>query len=372
MKSTAFVGSKVVTVIEVTQEEIMKNWGVDNADNPLVSVRCITYNHEPYIAQALDGFLMQKTNFPFEVIVHDDASTDKTADVIREYEKKYPKIIKPIYQTENQYSKRDGSIGRVMNAACKGKYIAICEGDDYWIDENKLQLQVEFLEKNPEYGMCFSNSKIQRNGVIEKFIEPNIQSNREVLPHEIILNGGMFVPTPSIVYLKSMLSEYPICCKQCWVGDYPLQIYCALQRKVFCFNTAFVVYQKFSPGSWTLRMANQTYEQKRLGIISELKMLNGLNELSQYKYNQYFLKRKFIFLGENVLKEIKLVVKGPWYNIFLILFFYCSHAIKKILNINKKQLLVGFLKKNFPRVFKLLRKIYRFFKKLPQQGMKDE
>ena len=129
-------------MINRTQEEIMQDWGVDNSDTPLVSVRCITYNHEPYIAQALDGFLMQKTNFPFEVIVHDDAGPDKTADIIREYEAKFPKIIKPIYETENQYSKHDGSLGRIVDAACKGKYIALCEGDDYWIDENKLQVQV--------------------------------------------------------------------------------------------------------------------------------------------------------------------------------------------------------------------------------------
>lgn len=103
-------------MINITQEQIMQNWGTDNAENPLVSVRCITYNHEPYIAQALDGFLMQKTNFPFEVIVHDDASTDKTAEIIREYEKKFPKIIKPIYESENQYSKHDGSLGRIVDA----------------------------------------------------------------------------------------------------------------------------------------------------------------------------------------------------------------------------------------------------------------
>lgn len=143
-------------MIDRTQEEIMRDWQGD-MEQPLVSVRCITYNHEPYIAQALDGFLMQKTNFPFEVIVHDDASTDRTADIVREYEKKHPKIIRTIYQTENQYSKRDGSIGRIMNAACRGRYIAICEGDDYWIDGNKLQMQVDFLEANPEYSAYYSN-----------------------------------------------------------------------------------------------------------------------------------------------------------------------------------------------------------------------
>lgn len=103
-------------MINLTQSKVMQNWGTDNSDTPLVSVCCITYNHEPYIAHALDGFLMQKTNFPFEVIVHDDASTDRTAEIIREYEVRFPKIIKPIYETENQYSKRDGSLRRIMES----------------------------------------------------------------------------------------------------------------------------------------------------------------------------------------------------------------------------------------------------------------
>ena len=145
-------------MIEITQEQIMQNW---NGEIPLVSISCITYNHEPYIVQALNGFLMQKTSFPFEVLVHDDASTDRTADIIREYEKKFPKIIKPIYQKENQYSKGFTAVTATWNfPRAQGKYIALCEGDDYWIDENKLQIQVDFLERNPEYTMCFHNAEV--------------------------------------------------------------------------------------------------------------------------------------------------------------------------------------------------------------------
>ena len=91
----------------------------------LVSVLCATYNQEQYIADALQGFVDQKTDFPFEVIVHDDASTDRTADIIREYEKKYPEIIKPIYQTENQFSKNPGIVGYTMHQTAKGKYVAV-------------------------------------------------------------------------------------------------------------------------------------------------------------------------------------------------------------------------------------------------------
>ena len=123
---------------------------------PLVSIRCITYNHEPYIRECLEGFVMQKTNFPFEAIVHDDASTDGTAAIIREYAEKYPDIIKPIYETENQYSKHDGSLRRIMNAAISpsSKYIAYCEGDDFWTDPDKLQIQFDFMEANPDHSMC--------------------------------------------------------------------------------------------------------------------------------------------------------------------------------------------------------------------------
>jgi glycosyltransferase involved in cell wall biosynthesis len=122
-------------------------------NEPLVSVCCITYNHEKYIREAIEGFLMQETSFPIEILIHDDASTDKTADIIREYEAKYPNIIKPIYQTENQYSKGVGISATYQWPRAKGKYIALCEGDDYWTDPLKLQKQVDFLEANPEYGM---------------------------------------------------------------------------------------------------------------------------------------------------------------------------------------------------------------------------
>lgn len=127
--------------------------------DPLVSICCLVYNHEPYIRECLDGFMMQKTDFPFEVLIHDDASTDKSAEIIREYEEKYPEIIKPIYQTENQYSKGIGVTRVFQFPRAKGKYIALCEGDDYWTDPLKLQKQVDFLEANNEYSLCVGGFK---------------------------------------------------------------------------------------------------------------------------------------------------------------------------------------------------------------------
>ena len=123
-------------------------------ENLKVSISCLVYNHEPYLRECFDGFMMQKTNFDFEVLVHDDASTDNSASIIREYETKHPDIFKPIYQTENQYSKGVKVSATFNFPRAKGKYIAMCEGDDYWTDPLKLQKQVDFLESHPDYVMC--------------------------------------------------------------------------------------------------------------------------------------------------------------------------------------------------------------------------
>lgn len=126
-------------------------------NKPLVSISCLTYNHAPFIRRCLDGFMMQKTNFTFEVLIHDDASTDGTADIIREYEKKYPDVFKPIYEEENQYQKgRCGTM--VFNLPrAQGKYIALCEGDDYWTDPLKLQKQIDILEADESLVACFTD-----------------------------------------------------------------------------------------------------------------------------------------------------------------------------------------------------------------------
>ena len=128
-------------------------------DNILVSINCIAYNHEKYIAQAIESFLMQITDFKYEILIHDDASTDNTAKIIKEYERKYPEIIKVIYQKKNQYSQgKKVSLFNVKRA--RGKYIAVCEGDDYWTDRHKLQKQVNYMENNPECGLCFRTVSI--------------------------------------------------------------------------------------------------------------------------------------------------------------------------------------------------------------------
>lgn len=132
---------------------------MNHLETPIVSIICYAYNHEKYIRQAIEGFIMQQTNFSFEIVIHDDASTDNTAAIIKEYEAKYPQLFSAIYQNENQHSQEKGRVTKICFEAAKGKYIAMCEGDDYWTDPLKLQKQVDFLEGNPDYSLVCSGYK---------------------------------------------------------------------------------------------------------------------------------------------------------------------------------------------------------------------
>jgi len=163
---------------------------------PVVSICCITFNHVKYIRSCLDGFVMQKTTFPFEVLIHDDASTDGTQDIIREYQQKFPEIIKPIYQKENLYSK-NMDVNSFNFERVRGKYVALCEGDDYWTDEDKLQIQVDFMESHPECSVCFHPVSV----VWEDSSEPDriFPSRKDRFNIEVLLKEN-FIQTNSVMY----------------------------------------------------------------------------------------------------------------------------------------------------------------------------
>lgn len=199
---------------------------------PLVSISCITYNQESYIRQCLDSFLNQQTNFSFEVLIHDDASTDGTADIIREYEKKYSHIIKPIYQAENQYSKGIRGIAARFNfSRALGKYIAMCEGDDYWTDPYKLQKQVDFMEANPDYGLVHTGYKIYRVA-LERFesVTVNIHTGnilKELIQYNEIGTLTVLLRSDIIkLFLESELSRSAL------TMDYMMWLYFAENSKI--------------------------------------------------------------------------------------------------------------------------------------------
>lgn len=205
-------------------------------ENLMVTIRCMAYNHEPYIRQCLEGFILQKTNFRFEAIVHDDASTDGTVSIIKEYAEKYPDIIKPIYEIENQYSKRDGSLTRIMDSHMHGKYIAICEGDDYWTDPYKLQDQVDFLESHPNFSMCFHAAKIEKSDKYnpnDKFRLTLYQNLEERSYTDVEIFKNWCIPTASVLYRRIV----PIVKdKRFIVGDNPLFLSCAKYGQIYCIS----------------------------------------------------------------------------------------------------------------------------------------
>ena len=267
-----------------TQEEITAKWPKEWSI-PVVCIRCTTYNHESYIAQALDGFIMQETDFPFEVIVHDDASTDKTADIIREYAAKYPKIIKPIYETENQYSKKDNSLRKIMDNACKGEFMAICEGDDYWIDPLKLQKQVDYLRAHPKCSLVRTeiNRLYQKTGFVEKcfFTKIKKENNRDTL-EDYIWNAWFAAPC-TWLYRSDIPPRPSLNGKKYFIGDILMLLNFASFGDIHFMPDVTAVYRILDNSAshfkrpidsyrfWCLVKNTRKYYAKRMPFLFQLK-----------------------------------------------------------------------------------------------------
>lgn len=212
------------------------------SENPMVSICTLTYNQAPYIRQCLEGLLMQKTDFLFEILIHDDASTDGTVAIIQEYEKKYPLIIKPIYQKENQYSKRVNISCTFQYLRAKGKYIALCEGDDYWTDPLKLQKQVDLLEQTPEIGVVYSRAQCfyQKSKKIKETIGKDYISFENLLYVNVI-------PTLTVMFRKELQRRYEYEInpheKQWKMGDYPMWLWMSKNSKLYFMNEITGVYR---------------------------------------------------------------------------------------------------------------------------------
>ncbi|MBD5505609.1 MAG: glycosyltransferase [Lachnospiraceae bacterium] len=258
---------------------------------PRVVTVCLTYNHEPYIRKALDGFVMQKTDFPFVAIIHDDASTDGTAEIIREYAEKYPDIILPIYEKENQYSKKDGSLTRISRKAMLttgADYIAMCEGDDYWTDPLKLQKQVDFLEAHDDYVLTGHNSLIlfEEFGISKPF-NKNIRSGE--LSYEQIVNKWL-VPTASIVVRRRVYDSDDGKIARIYSGDYRLLLMSRLEGRIFYFNDIMSVYRYNT--SADSNSASARFKNRQLFVMQEkLRLLNSIEPLADGKFQQVINRR---------------------------------------------------------------------------------
>ncbi|MBB1290176.1 glycosyltransferase [Pseudoalteromonas sp. SR43-6] len=306
-----------------TESEIIANWQGD-IEKPIVSVLCNTFNQATYIEDAFRGFLIQKTDFVFEVIVHDDASTDRTSDIVREYAKRYPQIFKPVIQTENQYSQ--GKKPTLLSSAhAKGEYFALCEGDDFWLDESKLQKQFECLKDNPKVGLCFHsaitiNCKTNEQLLSGEYGEKDLLINlKDIIAksHGQIMTASTFCKKEVILKFSEFVESRP------WltVGDIYIHFFGAQNSGAFYLHETMSVYRIFAVGSWT----STSNELKQLRHVrARVRSYNELNIITDGRYKKYFHSenRKWIKIFilnrtfSNVNKTLLLKENTQYFNDF--------------------------------------------------------
>jgi len=241
-------------------------------NKPLVSICCLAYNHAPFIRQCLDGFIMQKTNFPIEVLIHDDASTDGTADIIREYEKKYPNIIKPIYQTENQYSK-GVKISITYNfPRVQGRYIAMCEGDDYWTDDCYLKNGITFLEQHNEYN-CYVTDSIHKGSDFQ-ISGINAQNKQlDQVGHDISFDNYVYFHTSARIYRN--IFNFSKVLKHPYSGEIYLYYIFLDKGKVYFDHKVTSVYNITGNGAWSKLTQNEKEQSMFKVSILATNLLNN-------------------------------------------------------------------------------------------------
>ena len=336
-------------MINKTEQDIMEKW--TSIETPLVSICAIAYNHEKYIEDAMDGMLMQETTFPFEIIVHDDASTDNTANIIRKYAEKFPNIVRPIFQTENQYSKKKRQVKSFVYEKARGKYMALCECDDYWIDANKLQIQIDLMEQNPQCHMSFHAAEERFNhDKCGKIIAKHVNRNKVFSTSEVILGGGGFCPTASVIHRKEIVSNLPSFLNDAPVGDYFLQIFGSLNGGALYVDKVMSVYRQGVEGSWSHSMKNIDNRRKLYNDFN--KTLYKLKNFLDEKYNkQYHLEMCKVIsqnhysfalrcINSNMFEEFKKSMELSYktYNLgsFTYLVYYHLRSLPLLINLLRK------------------------------------
>lgn len=282
--------------------------------NVEVSVVCLAYNHEKYIKQAIDSIISQKTTFPFEILINDDLSTDHTAEIIREYEKKYYGVVKGFYQKENQYSQGISNMTHTLFPNATGKYIALCECDDVWIDENKLQKQYNLMESESGISLCIHNAyKIDTSGKTVGKIQ-TVKKSRICSCEEVIEGGGGFCATNSIFTRRKFLKSLPkYIFDNCL--DYYLQTYLATKGDTYCFDNFMSAYRVSVEGSWSYKMTRDP--KKYWDFLQQLDTdMEAFNELTDLKYSESIKKAKQEREFEQLLleKDYKRILETPYRN----------------------------------------------------------
>lgn len=336
-------------MIEKNEIEIMNSWRY--TEPPLVTVACVTFNHENYISDALDGILMQETDFPFEIIVHDDCSIDNTVYILKKYAQKYPNIIKLILQKENQYSKGIMPSKPTFKKA-SGKYISICEGDDYWVDSYKLQIQLDEIRKIKDCQMSFHSAidVWEDQSKKDEITTKQANGNKLFSVNEIILGGGGFCPTASLILEKEAVVDLPEWFDKALFGDYFLQIFGSLKGGALYIDRPMSVYRRNTPGSWSGTMQDIAMREKRFK-----RMMTTLDEMDRY-FNREFHS------------EIR-KIESDWYLRLALSYLHNEHfekfdaAIRESYSLSElksKKLLLSYYLRKFPIFLRSIGKLNKY------------
>jgi glycosyltransferase involved in cell wall biosynthesis len=289
-----------------SEDEVMKNWHYDT-DYPVVSVVCVTYNHEQYIGQAIDSFLIQETDFPFEVVIGDDCSTDKAREIIELYVKKYPNIIKLIANEKN--------LGAQLNAkktfnACNGAYLAICDGDDYWVSVNKLQAQINKMKKNPDCNISFHSAigRYEESNRKDKLIAMHDNKDKIFSIEDVIVGLGSFIPTSSIVIKSEIIDTLKEDFFRIESGDYYIQVLASQNGALFIYDLQSV-YRMGVLNSWSLMRTsiNSILSRKK----KSLELFDIFDRVLKYKYGDILDKAKNVYIA-SIIKDHRLGFKHKY------------------------------------------------------------
>lgn len=317
-------------MIDRSEADIMSTWITEDKTTPMVSVRCMVYNHVKYIEKALDGFLKQETTFPFEVIIHDDCSTDGSTQLIKIYEERYPNIIRAFYEEENQFSKVNGArrVVKMLQNAYRGKYIAFCDGDDYWNAYDKLQKQFEALESNPTISVCVCRTHIEyedgENSDREEFIPPHsfdVNSSRIINSDELaeLIFGDVAYPfhTSGFFYKK----EFEIYGGLEALGKFTEGDEIKLRQAiifggVYFINEVMSCYRWLAKESWTADYFSKTEEEKYVHARNQAKANTIFDEITEGRFHSLIQKRNFSILRRwlfivntrMVIKDMSMIV----------------------------------------------------------------
>ena len=294
-------------------------------EDVMVSVLCVAFNHHKYIRRCLDSLVGQKTSFKYEIIVHDDASSDGTQEIIREYAGRFPNLIIPILQEENQYSNGKDIVKNFLYPAATGKYIVECECDDFWCDENKLQLQVEALKEHKNCVLCVhatntvdaEEKKMDLHFPMMK-IKEGIITTREFMDMTLDENSWPFHLSAFMVkkqlfeeYMDFKTTGFPS--KFFRVGDLPLYLYFGLQGDTYYIDRVMTTYTMESGGFMSRVKADPRFAYK----VSE-GFIRGLTDFDEYSKHEYsaYVQRMLVpkrFEVARIERRFDILVSTPEY-----------------------------------------------------------